>query len=307
MKLSMARREAIAGYLFIIPWILGFLAFTLGPIIASIILGFSKWNLMTPPQFTGVENYINIFKDPLFYKSLKVTFIYTIFAVPLGLFFGLLIALLMNQGVRGITIFRTIYYLPAILSGVAVAVLWQKIFNPYFGVLNPILKKLHIMPILELINSPVTWLYSEFWALPAFIIMSLWGVGGSMIIYLAGLQGIPTHLYEAAEIDGASAFGRFRHVTIPMLSPIIFFNLIMGIIGSFQVFVSSYVMTGGGPNNATLFYVLNLYRQAFQYYRMGYGCALAWLLFTIIIGFTLIIWKSSPLWVYYAGEIRGRR
>ncbi|HID92494.1 MAG TPA: sugar ABC transporter permease, partial [bacterium (Candidatus Stahlbacteria)] len=252
-------------------------------------------------------NYINIFKDPLFYKSLKVTFIYTIFAVPLGLFFGLLIALLMNQGVRGITIFRTIYYLPAILSGVAVAVLWQKIFNPYFGVLNPILKKLHIMPILELINSPVTWLYSEFWALPAFIIMSLWGVGGSMIIYLAGLQGIPTHLYEAAEIDGASAFGRFRHVTIPMLSPIIFFNLIMGIIGSFQVFVSSYVMTGGGPNNATLFYVLNLYRQAFQYYRMGYGCALAWLLFTIIIGFTLIIWKSSPLWVYYAGEIRGRR
>jgi len=303
----MARREAIAGYLFIAPWILGFLAFTLGPIIASIVLGFSKWNLMTPPRFTGVENYVNIFKDPLFYKSLKVTFIYTIFAVPLGLFFGLLIALLMNQGVRGITIFRTIYYLPAILSGVAVAVLWQKIFNPYFGVLNPILKKLHIMPILELINSPVTWLYSEFWALPAFIIMSLWGVGGSMIIYLAGLQGIPTHLYEAAEIDGASVLGRFRHVTIPMLSPIIFFNLIMGIIGSFQVFVSSYVMTGGGPNNATLFYVLNLYRQAFQYYRMGYGCALAWILFIIIIGFTLIVWKSSPLWVYYAGEVRGRR
>lgn len=302
----MRKSEAIAGYICISPWILGFLLFTLGPIVASIILSLSWWNLMTPPKFVGWGNYAALFKDPIFYKSLKVTTIYAIFSIPLGLFFGLLIALLMNQKVRGINIFRTIYFLPAVLSGVAVAVLWQKIFNPNFGVLNPILKKLHLMPILEFIHSPVTWIYSEFWALPAFIIMSLWAVGGSMIIYLAALQGIPTHLYEAAEIDGANVFGKFRYVTIPMLSPIIFFNLIMGIIGSFQVFTQAYVMTSGGPNNATLFYVLNVYRNAFQYFRMGYGCALAWMLFVVIIGLTILVWKTSPAWVYYAGKLRGR-
>ena len=306
MKLGARKREKLSGFIAISPWLLGFLAFVIGPILASILLSFMKWDIITHPVFVGLGNYKRLIEDPLFYQSLKVTFIYTIIAVPLNLGFGLLVAILMNQGIKGINIFRTVFYMPAILSGVAVAILWQKIFNPHFGVLNPILKGLRIMPVLELIRSPVTWLYSEFWALPAFIVMNLWAVGGAMIIYLAALQGIPTHLYESADIDGASVWTKFRHITLPMLSPVILFNLIMGIIGSFQVFTSSYVMTGGGPNNATLFYVLNLYRQAFQYHRMGYGCALAWVLFIIIIGFSLIILKTSSAWVYYAGARRGR-
>jgi len=205
----------------------------------------------------------------------------------------------MNQKVRGILWFRTLYYLPSVISGVAVSLLWVWIFNPQFGVLNYLLGKVGI-------TGP-EWLYSEFWVLPAFVIMSLWTIGGGMIIFLAGLQGIPIELYEAAELDGANQIQKFFRITIPMISPIIFFNLVMGIIGSFQVFTQAYIMTSGGPHYASLFYVLYLYQQAFQYFRMGYASALAWILFLVILFFTLLVFKSSPLWVYYEGTLRKGR
>ena len=215
--------------------------------------------------------------------------------MPLGLALSLFLAGLLNTEVRGVRFFRTVYYLPSVMSGVAVALLWSWLFNPDFGLVN------HLLGLVG-INGP-TWLASETWALPALIIMSLWGAGQSMLIFLAGLQGIPQQLYEAAEIDGAGGWSRFTHVTLPMLSPVILFNLIMGIIGSFQVFTQGYVMTNGGPNNATLFYVLNLYNQAFRNLRMGYASALAWILFFIILGMTLLVIRQSRERVYYEGEV----
>jgi multiple sugar transport system permease protein len=216
----------------------------------------------------------------------------------LGLIVGLLIALLMNARVKGMTVFRTIYYLPSVVSGVAVALLWQWVFNPQMGVINGILW-------LFKIHGP-GWIYDENWVIPSFIIMSLWGVGGSMIIYLASLQGVPTDLYEAASIDGADSKRRFFSITIPMITPVLFFNLIMGLIGSFQVFTQGLVMTSGGPNNASLFFVLYLYRNAFQYFKMGYAAAMAWVLFIIIMVLTLLVFRSSSWWVYYESEVKGR-
>ncbi|NMB11476.1 MAG: sugar ABC transporter permease [Firmicutes bacterium] len=291
------KKEAIEFYLFISPWIIGFLLFLGGPIVASAVLSFTDWNLLNPPSWVGVDNYLTIFTDDdMFWQSLKVTAIYTGASVPLGLMLSLLLALLLNTEVRGVRLFRTIYYLPSVMSGVAVALLWSWLFNPDFGLVN------HLLGLFG-IPGP-TWLASETWALPAMIIMSLWGAGQSMLIFLAGLQGIPQQLYEAAEIDGASGWSRFVHVTLPMLSPVILFNLIMGIIGSFQVFTQGYIMTNGGPNNATLFYVLNLYNQAFRNLRMGYASALAWILFFIILGLTLLVIRESRERVYYEGEVR---
>lgn len=267
-----------------------------GPIAASAVLSFTDWNLLNPPSWVGLENYIDIFlNDGMFWQSLKVTAIYTGGSVPLGLALSLFLAGLLNTEVRGVRFFRTVYYLPSVMSGVAVALLWSWLFNPDFGLVN------HLLGLVG-INGP-TWLASETWALPALIIMSLWGAGQSMLIFLAGLQGIPQQLYEAAEIDGAGGWSRFTHVTLPMLSPVILFNLIMGIIGSFQVFTQGYVMTNGGPNNATLFYVLNLYNQAFRNLRMGYASALAWILFFIILGMTLLVIRQSRERVYYEGEV----
>ena len=291
------KKEAIEFYLIISPWIIGFLLFLGGPIVASAVLSFTDWNLLNPPSWVGVDNYLTIFTDDdMFWQSLKVTAIYTGASVPLGLMLSLLLALLLNTEVRGVRLFRTIYYLPSVMSGVAVALLWSWLFNPDFGLVN------HLLGLFG-IPGP-TWLASETWALPAMIIMSLWGAGQSMLIFLAGLQGIPQQLYEAAEIDGASGWSRFVHVTLPMLSPVILFNLIMGIIGSFQVFTQGYIMTNGGPNNATLFYVLNLYNQAFRNLRMGYASALAWILFFIILGLTLLVIRESRERVYYEGEVR---
>jgi len=235
--------------------------------------------------------------DPLFWQSLKVTAIYSFVSVPMGLGLGLAVAILMNQKVRGIAAFRTIYYLPAVVSGVAVALLWMWIFDPSYGLGNVVLRSIGL-PGSQWLTSPTTSLLS-------LILMSFWGIGGGMVIYLAGLQSVPQHLYEAADLDGAGVLQKFRHVTIPMLTPVIFYNLIMGIIGSFQVFTQAFVMTNGGPVNSTLFYVLYLFRQAFNYYHMGYASAMAWILFAIILALTLIVFKSSALWVYYEGEKRG--
>lgn len=292
---ALRRREAIDGYLFAAPWILGLLIFSLGPMIASIYYGFTDYDILGSPRWTGLGNYTAIFtEDPLFYKSLFNTILYTLISVPLGLFCSLLMAVLLNQKLRWIRIFRTIYYLPAVMSGIAVMQLWLWIFNADYGLLNYFLS-------LAGIKGPM-WLANEFWAKPALILMGLWGAGSGMIIFLAGLQGIPEQLYEAAEIDGAGKWQRFWRITIPMLSPTIFFNLIVGIIGAFQTFVNAMVMTNGGPLDSTLFYVLHLWRNAFVFYKMGYASALAWVLFVIIMFFTLINFRYSKKWVHYGGE-----
>lgn len=313
-----ARKEAIEGYLCIAPWLLGFTFFTLGPMIFSIYISMCDWDIINAPKFVGLANYQQaLFHDFRFIQSLKVTITYAVFALPLGLVGSLLVALLLNQNVKGMTWFRTIFYIPAVLPGIAVAMVWRWIFNPENGILNVFLSS-KIWPMIgfhdglsidkiALVNQPPAWLADPQWALPAFILMSLWGIGGGMIIYLAGLQGIPTQLYEAADIDGANPVQKFLKITIPMISPTIFFNLVMGVIGSFQVFTSSFVMTQGGPAYATLFYLLYLYQKAFQYFQMGYAASMAWILFIVILICTLLIFKSSSMWVYYEAEVKGRK
>lgn len=291
------RREAIDGFLCISPWLIGFVFLTLGPMIFSLIISFMKWDMVNPPKFVGLANYSTIMTDDFrFRQALKVTAIYAAFAVPLGLICSLALAMLLNLNLRGMRMFRSIFYIPAILPPVAVSMVWLTVFKPTGGVLNTIFDWLGI--------APVPWLTSTEWALPSFIIMSLWGIGGGMIIYLAGLQSVPTQLYEAAEIDGAGGWSKFRNITLPMISPTIFFNLVMGVIGSFQVFTSSFIMTQGGPAYSTLFYVLYLYQKAFQYLQMGYACALAWILFAVILVLTLIVIRTSAAWVYYEAEVK---
>jgi multiple sugar transport system permease protein len=286
-------KRALEGYLFISPWIIGFAIFTAGALIGSFTISLTEWNIVGTPRFIGLKNYQAMLQDKFFWQSLKVTILY-LFNVPLNLVLGLLLAILLNQKVRGLSIFRTIFYLPSVTAGVAVSLLWMWIFNPRFGVINILLKKVGII-------GPA-WLGSETWALPALIIMSMWGVGGGMLIYLGALQGIPTALYEAATLDGAGAWRKFLHITIPMITPVLLLNLIMGIISSFQVFTQAYIMTQGGPNYATLFYVLYLYQQAFRWFNMGYASALAWLLFLIILVCTYLVLRTSSRWVYYESE-----
>lgn len=285
------RSNTLAFYLFISPWLLGFFVLAAGPMVFSVYMSFTDWQIFGDTEFIGLENYKTLIEDELFWKSLWNTFYYTFFGVPLGLVFGYLLAVLLNQKVKFMGVFRTIFYLPSIVPAVASSLLWLLIFQPEFGLANAILDFFHL--------PTSKWLLSETMVKPALIIMSLWGVGSGMIIYLAGLQGVPTTLYEAAEIDGAGSWQKFWKITIPMTSHVIFFNLIMGIIGSFQVFTQAYVMSNGGPNNASLFYVLYLYRNAFQYFKMGYASALAWVLFVIILIFTLIQFKFFGKRVYY--------
>jgi multiple sugar transport system permease protein len=298
--MSLSQIEAVSFYLFISPYLLGLLILTLGAVLFSLGMSLTDWRLGREVSFIGIANFVRALQDdPVFWQSLRVTAFYSFVAVPLNLTVGLAVAILLNQKVRGLTLFRTIFYLPSLVGGVAMAMLWVWIFNPEFGLLNWLLSLIGL-------RGP-EWIFSPEWALPAFILMNLWTIGSGMLINLAGLQAIPTHLYEAAEIDGAGSWGRFRHVTIPMMSPVIFFNLVLGIIASFQIFTQAYVMTNGGPANATLFYVLHLYRNAFEYLNMGYASALAWILFVIILFFTLLVFRSSTLWVFYQGELRGGR
>ena len=296
--MSLARREALTAYLLVGPWIVGFFVFTLGPMVASLIFSVTNYAIKQPIAFIGIRNYIELIMDERFWHSVVVTFTYAIFAIPLGLILGLLLALLLNAKVPAIAVWRTVYYTPSVVSGVAVAVLWSYLFNPRFGVINWLLSMVKI-------KGP-GWLSDPQWALPALIVMSLWGVGGGMIIYLAGLQGIPTALYEAAEIDGANKIQSFFNITLPLITPVLFYNLVIGIISTFQIFTSVYVMTGGGPAEATLFYNLYLYNNAFRYQRMGYASALAWVLFIIVLLLTLLVFRSSAAWVYYEGELRKR-
>jgi multiple sugar transport system permease protein len=294
---GLARRETLTFYLLISPWLLGFLIFVLGPMVASLFFSFTRWDLLSPAEFIGLDNYQKMFsRDPLFWQSLKVTAIYTAVYVPIELAGGLVLALLMNQKLRFISAFRTIYYLPSVLPGVAFVVLWMWILHPDAGLLNTLLSYVGI-------QGP-RWLADPDWALSALLMMSLWGLGRSMVIYLASLQGIPQHLYEAAAIDGAGRWHAFWRITLPMLTPTIFFNLVLSIISTFQTFTSAFVATDGGPLDSTLFYVLYLFRQAFQFFNMGYASALAWILFLVILVLTLLIVRSSSRWVYYEGERR---
>jgi multiple sugar transport system permease protein len=289
------RREALAFYLTISPWLLGFVLLTAGPMLYSLYISFTDWDLLTNPAWIGLENYISKMpNDPRFWQSLKVTLVYTAAYVPLELIGGLFLAVLVRNQIKGIRIFRTIFYLPTMLAGVAFAVVWLWMLNPRGGLVNLALAQIGIL-------GP-RWLLDPDWALSALVMMSFWGWGRAMIIYLAGLQAIPGELYESAAIDGANLWSRFRHVTIPMLSPTIFFNLILSVIGTFQTFTNAFVATNGGPLDSTLFFVLYLYKQAFELLNMGYASALAWILFLIILGLTLLIFRTQRFWVFYAGE-----
>lgn len=319
--------ENVQGYLFAAPWFLGFFGFLLAPMVFSVVLSLYEWNGITAfnqdnATFVGLGNFSKAYEDRLFWIALYNTAYYAGISVPLSICTSLFLATLLNARVRGISVFRTIFYLPSVLAGVATIMMWTWLFNPDFGGINFMLDKTGIIALgrwlLDTIPPlkawadkhdmtwPPMWFGSEFWAKPALITMSLWSVGGSMLIYLAGLQGVPKHLYEVAELDGAGRVRQWFSITLPMLTPTIFFNLIMSIIGSFQVFTQAFLMTNGqgGPNNATLFYVLYLYRKAFQHFEMGYASALAWVLFGVIMALTLVVLKSSKVWVYYEGEAK---
>lgn len=287
----------VEGYFFVAPFFVGFVLFTLGPFIASLVLSFTSWGLFGAPKFVGLQNYQQILTDdPSFSTSIVVTLYYMVGHIPLAMALAFAVALLLNQQVWGMPLFRTLYYLPAVTASVATAILWAWLFDPTFGLIDQVLALFGI-------KGP-NWLGVTTWAMPAFILMSLWSIGEMMVIYLAALQGVPQTLHEAAAIDGAGRWMRLRHVTIPMMTPAIFLTLILQIIGSFQVFTSAFILTNGGPGNATLFYVLYLYQSAFQNFRMGYASALAWILFVIIMVFTLFqVWLSRR-WVYYEGEQR---
>lgn len=290
-----ARKEAIEGWIGIMPWLLGFLLFGAVPVVASLYLSFTDWDILTEARWIGIGNYRHMLQDEEFWISLRVTALYTLMSIPLNLTGGLLISLLLNVKSRWSHFFRTVYYVPSVVSGVAVAVVWMWLLNPDFGLIN------HLLSLLGL-KGP-QWLYSQTWALPSYVLLGLWMVGGNAVIYLAGLQNISPQLYEAAEIDGCNSWQRFFRVTLPLITPTILFLLINGVIWSFQVFTQAYIMSNGrgGPNNATLFYLLYLYNEAFRGFRMGYGAALAWVLALIVLVCSVLIFKTSNRWVHYEG------
>jgi len=294
----MDRRNLRNGLLFAAPYLVGFLAFTLYPLIASIYYSLCQYNVIKPPVFIGLENFRTLFtEDPLFWKALYNTLFFTAFSVPLGLCFSIGLALLLNQKVRAMSVYRTVFFLPTIVPIVASAVLWLWVLNPESGLINGLIRQFLG------VDGP-GWIANERWSKPSLILMSLWGVGGAMVIFLAGLAEVPQSLYEVADIDGAGRWAKFRHVTLPMLTPTILFNLVMGLIGAFQYFTQVYVMTGGkgGPVDSTMLYALYLYRNSFYYLRMGYASAMAWLLFMVILAATLAVLASSKKWVHYHGE-----
>lgn len=286
-----ARREARAFYAFASPWIIGFIGLSLLPTLLAIAMGFTNWSLLTAPEWVGLANYQRLVEDPVMWQSLWNTIYFTVGSVGLGMITTFLTALLLNQEVRGVAVFRTIFYLPAVTSGVATALLWVNILDPNFGLVNYALGLLGI-------QGP-GWLQSTDWAIPGLILMSVWGGGNTVVIYLAGLQGIPTTLYDAAHIDGAGIWRRFLHVTIPMMSPVIFFNLVTGTIASLQAYALVLIMTDGGPGNATLMFGLYIYRQAFQYFDIGYAAALSWVLFAMIMAVTAVQFIFAKRWVHY--------
>jgi multiple sugar transport system permease protein len=290
------RNRLCWGLFFISPWIVGFLVLTLYPVAASMYYSFCDYDVLSKPIVVGTLNYTDMFSDEVFWKSLYNTFIYAAFALPLGLITSLLFAVLLNCNIKGRSLFRLLFFLPSLVPLVATAMIWLWIFNGQLGLLNNALAAIGI-------EGP-NWLSDAFWTKPALILTSVWGIGGSVVIYLAALQDVPRDLYESAEIDGATWLHKFFHITVPMISPVIYFNLIMGIIGSLQVFAQPYIMFGGaagGPDRSALFYAVYLYENAFSYNRMGYACAMAWVLFLIILGLTWFATKATRKHIHYGG------
>jgi multiple sugar transport system permease protein len=296
---AMERREAIAGVLFVFPWLLSLMLFTAYPVIAAFFFSFTEYTIVQPPRWVGLENYRTMFTtDPAFWISVGNSAYYAFISVPLGLLTSLLLALLLNLNAKGIGVYRTMFYLPALAPPVASTIIFILMFDPRAGVINEFLKALGL--------PAVGWLTDPQWAKPAIILLSLWSVGSGALVFLAGLKEIPQSLLEAASIDGAGAWQRFRHVTMPLLSPVILFNLVMGVIGSFQVFTQALVIGGttGRPLESTLMYMVHIYRNAFRYFSMGYASALSVVLFLAILLVTLLIFRTSNAWVYYEGGDR---
>ena len=291
------KRQLRNGLLFISPWIIGFLIFTLYPVVSSLYYALCDYDILTSPIFIGFKNFITIWHDDIFWQTLYNTFIYAAFSIPIGLITSLFFAILLNCNVKCRPVFRAIYFLPSLLPVVASSMIWLWIFNSSFGLLNYGLSVIGI--------SGPSWLTDAVWTKPAVIIMSVWGIGNAVVIYLAALQDVPRALYEAADIDGASFLSKLRHITIPMISPVIYFNLIMSIIYSFQIFAQTFVLfektQGSGPNNSALFYSVYMYSNAFQFNKMGYACAMGWILFVIILILTLITTRAVRKKIYYGG------
>ena len=285
------------GYIFVMPWIIGFLAFTAGPLLFSLFASFTNYNITSQMDFVGTENYQGLFtEDGLFWTSLWNTLYYVLFSVPLTTIGAIFLSALLNQDVPGIRVFRTLYYLPAVLSGVGVYLLWMQLLDPGTGMVNLMLGWVGI-------DGP-NWLFDPNWTKPSLIFMKLWSVGGAMLLYLASMQGVSKTLYEAAEIDGANTFRQFFHITLPMITPVIFFDVVTSLIGGFQIFQEAYVMSSngeGGPANSLLFYNLYMWRQAFENFNMGYAMAMSWILFIIVFILTMINLKLAPRWVHYEG------
>lgn len=289
------RREIITGYLFISPWLVGVCIFTAYPVIASLFFSFTSYNGISSPVWIGLQNFKDLFNDEVFLKSIYNTLFLAVIGIPLTQFLSIISAVLLNINIRGQSIFRTLFFLPSIVPAVASALLWKWILNPEFGPVNLLLEKMGI-------NGP-GWLTDPLWSKPSLILLSCWGIGSAMIIYLAGLQNIPKNLYEAAEIDGATKVKSFFRITLPMLKPVIIFNLVMGIISSFQVFTNVFIMTNGGPENSTEVYALQIYRNAFQYYKMGYASSMSWILLLITAFSVFLVFRVFKNWGFYGGDI----
>ena len=291
------RKENLIGYFFIGPWLICFLAFTAVPFVTSFFLSLTEYDMLSAPKFVGLKNYVRMFtSDKLFRQSLGVTFQFVFISIPLRLLFALIVALILNRDSKAIPLYRVVYYLPSILGGsVAVSVMWRYVFSKS-GVLNTALQAIGI-------NSTISWISNKDTALWSIILLFIWQFGSPMLIFLSGLKQIPKSYYEAAQVDGAGAVKKFFYITLPLLTPIIFFNLVMQMIGGFMVFSQAMIITDGGPMNRTLMYALYLYRQSFAYYKMGYGCALAWVLMIIIGAFTALVFKSSSAWVFYENSM----
>lgn len=295
-RMTLRQREAVQGYMFVLPWIVGFIVFTAGPLLFSLYAAFTNYDITSRMDFVGTANFKRLFTlDPLFYTAVYNTLYYVVLSVPLRTVCGVLLAVLLNQSVKFRRFFRMVYYMPSVLSGVAVYLLWMQLLSPSSGLINMVLELFGI-------QGPA-WLFDPRWTKPALILMNLWGVGGTMLLYLANLQSVPPQLYEAAEIDGAGVIQRFFKITLPMITPVIFFNVVTGFISAFQIFQEAYVMSTdkGGPLNSLLFYNLYLWKQAFEQFNMGYACAMAWLLFVAVMIITLLNLKLSKKWVYYEG------
>ncbi|MGB6129111.1 MAG: sugar ABC transporter permease [Psychrilyobacter sp.] len=292
---SKMKKDTLIPYLFIMPWILGFLFFTLGPLLFSLVISFFDWPIIGNPTFVGLANYKEMFfEDPQFWKSLGITAKFAGIFVPLNISVALILALLLNNNVKGAGIFKTLFYMPSVISGVALAMIWGWVYSDEYGILNYFLSTIGI-------QGP-NWLGDPNWATFAMVFASVWGQGTMMLIFLAGLKNIPKELYEAADIDGANVFYKFMYITLPMLSPTILFNVITSIIGAFQQLSLALLLTGGGPVGSTYFYAMYVYDNAFKYFKMGYSAANAWFMFLIILSLTLLVFKSSSMWVFYESE-----